>query len=191
MAIIEYTHALPRAKLFAHWETPGSGETTLATLLSTNFVPAQSVLLWTNTPVAQAPGDPMADAGAVEITDYHPKDIKLRAVAKLPAVLLLNERFSPSWSVLVDRQPAGLLRCNYIMRGVFLTPGEHTVEFRYHTSLRTLCVSLGGWAAGMLLAGWVFMRSRHANSQGTASSRLRQKAHPLHNGLNSAMARQP
>jgi len=159
-AIIEYDHVLPRAKLFAHWETPTNGEATLATLLSTNFIPAQTVLLWTNTPVAQAAGDPRADAGAVEITDYHSKDIKLRAVAKLPAVLLLNERFAPAWSVRVDQQPASLLRCNYIMRGVFLTPGEHTVEFRYRPSLTTLYLSLGGWAAGLLVAGYLACRAR-------------------------------
>lgn len=155
IAIIEYNHVLPRAKLFAHWETPTNGAATLATLLSPEFNPAQTVLLWTNTPVAQPSGDARADAGAVEITDYHPKAIKLHAVAKTPAVLLLNDRFAPTWSVLVDQKPAPMLRCNYIMRGVFLTPGEHTVEFRYHTSPTMLYVSLGGWAVGLLVAGYV------------------------------------
>ena len=159
-AMIEYDHVLPRAKLFAHWEIPTNGAANLATLLSRDFIPAQTVLLWTNPAVPAAPGDPTADAGAVEITDYHPKDIKLRAAAKLPAVLLLNERFAPSWSVSVDQQPASLLRCNYIMRGVFLPPGEHTVEFRYHPALATLCLSLGGWAAGGLVAGYLACRAK-------------------------------
>ena len=161
-AIIEYANVLPRAKLYAHWETPANGQATLATLLSRSFNPAQTVLLWTNTPAPQAAGDPTADAGAVQITDYRSRDIKLRAVAKLPAVLLLNDRFSPFWSVSVDQKPASLLRCNYIMRGVFLTPGEHTVEFRYHTSLATLYLSLGGWAAGLLVAGYLACRARSA-----------------------------
>jgi hypothetical protein len=159
-ALIEFDHALPRAKLFANWQTPGDGETTLATLLSTNFNPAQTVLLWTNTPVAQASGDPNADAGAVEITDYKSRDIKLRADAKTPAVLLLNDRFAPAWSVRVDGKPAPLLRCNFIMRGVFLSPGEHSVEFRYRPDLTTLCLSLGGWAAGFLVAGYLLWSNR-------------------------------
>jgi hypothetical protein len=158
--MIEYDHVLPRARLFAHWETPANGAATLATLLSRDFIPAQTVLLWTNPAVAAAPGDPTADAGAVQITDYHPKDIKLRADAKLPAVLLLNERFAPSWSVSVDQQPASLLRCNFIMRGVFLAPGEHTVEFRYHPSLATLYFSLCGWAAGCLVAGYLACQAK-------------------------------
>ena len=60
----------------------------------------------------------------------------------------------------MDQQPARLLRCNYIMRGVFLPPAEHTVEFRYHASLKTLYLSLGGWAAGLLVAGWLAWQAR-------------------------------
>ena len=154
-AIIEYGHVLPRAMLFAHWETPSNDQATLATLLAPEFVPQQTVLLATNTPLAQATGLTRTDPGTVEITDYHPKYIKLDAQAKAPAVLLLNERYHPSWTVKVDGQPATMLRCNFIMRGVFLPAGAHMVEFRYHTSLKYLCVSLAGWVAGILLAGYL------------------------------------
>jgi hypothetical protein len=159
-ALIEFTHALPRAKLYANWQTPADGPATLAMLMSTNFDPALTVLLWTNTPVAQPTGDPKADPGAVDITDYHPKYIKLAANAKTSAVLLLNDKYAKDWSVSVDQQPANLLRCNYIMRGVFLSPGRHTVEFRFHPSIRTLYVSLAGWASGLLVAGYLLVIQR-------------------------------
>ncbi len=154
-AFIEYNHALPRAKLFAHWEMPPNDAATLATLASPDFDPAQTVLLCPSTTVAQTPGDAKADAGEVEITDYHPKDIKLRAAAKVPAVLLLNERFSPAWNVWVDQKPASLLRCNYIMRGVFLPSGEHSIEFRYRAAWPTLFLTLSGWAAAFLAVGYL------------------------------------
>jgi len=35
------------------------------------------------------------------------------------------------WQVFVNGKPAELLRCNFIMRGVYLTPGAHTVEFKF------------------------------------------------------------
>jgi hypothetical protein len=158
VALIEYTNVLPRAKLFAHWETPADGPSTLVRLASPDFIPEQTVLLWPSNAVPQPPGDPAADAGSVQITDYRSKYIQLRAAAKLPAVLLLNDRIHPNWSVLVDHQPAALLRCNYIMRGVFLAPGNHTVEFRYHTSPKMLYLSLCGWAAGLLVAGFLVFR---------------------------------
>jgi hypothetical protein len=48
---------------------------------------------------------------------------------------------------------------------VFLTPGEHTVEFRYHPSLTTFYLSLGGWAAGLLVAGFLACRARRAGNK--------------------------
>jgi hypothetical protein len=127
----------------------------LDTLLSHEFDPTQTVLVAQDTPVGQPPGDPKLDAGAVSITDYHPKHVTLQANAITPAVLLLNDRIAPAWKVWVDQKPAPLLRCNYLMRGVFLTPGGHTVEFRYQPPLLTLYLSFCAWGVGILTAGYL------------------------------------
>ena len=148
--------------LFSRWETPPDDKATLVDLVDPNFVPQQTVLIATNTPLTQTPGPANAAAGSVEITDYHPKFIKLQAHATSPAVLLLNDRYHPSWSVRVDGQPAAMLRCNYIMRGVYLTAGDHVVEFRYHTSLKYLYLSLAGWLVGILVAGFAVYSVRQA-----------------------------
>jgi len=73
--------------------------------------------------------------------------------------LLLNDRFDPDWNVRVDGQRAKLLRCNYIMRGVYLTPGVHRVEFRFQPPFRTLYVSLAALGVGLLLLGVVTVSS--------------------------------
>jgi hypothetical protein len=46
-----------------------------------------------------------------------------------------------------------LLRCNFIMRGVALTPGSHTVEFHFRPPYQSLYVSLVGLALGVALCG--------------------------------------
>jgi hypothetical protein len=152
---IEFTNILPRAKLYSHWQAPANDDATLDTLLSHEFDPTQTVLVAQDTPVGQPPGDPKLDAGAVSITDYHPKHVTLQANAITPAVLLLNDRIAPAWKVWVDQKPAPLLRCNYLMRGVFLTPGGHTVEFRYQPPLLTLYLSFCAWGVGILTAGYL------------------------------------
>jgi hypothetical protein len=159
-ALIEYSNALPRAKLYSHWQTPTNNDATLETLASHAFDPEQTVLVARDTPVSQPPGDPKLDAGAVSFTDYQPRRVTLQANATTPAVLLLNDRIAPAWKVWVDQKPAPLLRCNYLMRGVFLTPGEHRVEFRFQPSLTTLYVSLCGWGAGILIAGYLIHTSK-------------------------------
>ena len=55
-----------------------------------------------------------------------------------PPVLVLQYFSSsgPNWKVTVAGQPAGLLRANFIVRGVFLDkPGEHRVEFKFQPPL--------------------------------------------------------
>ena len=66
---------------------------------------------------------------------YSSKKIVLQAAPAVPSILLLNDRFSTDWQVVVDGKPASLLRCNYIMRGVYLERGSHRVEFRFHLPL--------------------------------------------------------
>ncbi len=154
-ALFEVTNTLPRAKLYANWQPQTNDADTLKTLLSHEFNPHQLVLIASNTPLSVKPENPSLDPGTVDITDYRPKYVKLQAHAKAPAVLLLNDRVSPEWRALVDHKPAPILRCNYIMRGVFLTPGQHLVEFKYKPHLPTLWLSLCAWGAGILTAGYL------------------------------------
>jgi uncharacterized membrane protein YfhO len=70
-------------------------------------------------------------------------------------VLVLNDKFDPNWRVSVDGQPQTLLRCNFIMRGVYLPAGPHTVEFQYHPSITGLYVSLSAIIVGLALCGYL------------------------------------
>jgi hypothetical protein len=154
VALIEFTQALPRAKLYSNWQM-ADDMAALQQLNSSKFDPAKTVLIANDTPVAQKPAQPDADPGTVTITSYQPKDVKLQADAKTPAVLLLNDRTGDYWKVWVDQKPAGVLRCNYIMRGVFVPPGRHTIEFRFQAPLQWLYVSVSAFAIGILLVGYV------------------------------------
>ncbi|HZM06021.1 MAG TPA: hypothetical protein VFC44_23725 [Candidatus Saccharimonadales bacterium] len=153
--LIEFTNVLPRAKLYAQWQTMDD-DAELPQLASSSFDPTRTVLLSKSTPVSPASSSTEADPGTVTITDYQPKKVRLQAQAKTPSILLLNDRIAPDWKAWVDKKPVPVLRCNYIMRGVLLTPGEHTVEFRFEPPLSTLYISLTGWAVGLALAGYLF-----------------------------------
>jgi uncharacterized membrane protein YfhO len=93
------------------------------------------------------------NAGTVEITDYKAKRIELSADVRVPAVLLLSERYNSKWQVTVDGQPARLLRCDFILRGVSLPPGKHTVVFHFAPPLTALYVSLTAIGIGIVLLG--------------------------------------
>ncbi len=154
IALIEFTRALPRTKLYSNWQA-ADDPSTLQTLASQGFDPEKTVMVAKDTPLTQTPGSPDADPGTVKITQYRAKDLILQANAKTPAVVLLNDRSGEGWSVTVDQKPAQLLRCNYIMRGVFVPPGLHTVEFRFRAELKFLYISTTAFVIGVLLGGYV------------------------------------
>jgi hypothetical protein len=78
-----------------------------------------------------------------------------------PAVLLLNDRFDPNWHVTVDGKPAELLRCNFIMRGVYLpAAGQHTITFDFSLPHRPLYITLAALVVGLGLCACLFTYNR-------------------------------
>jgi uncharacterized membrane protein YfhO len=75
-------------------------------------------------------------------------------------VLLLSDKYDPYWRVTVDGQPVELLRCNYIMRGVYLAAGPHTVEFQFSLPHKLFYVTLLAIAMGISLIGFLIFLQR-------------------------------
>ncbi len=155
LALFEYTGALPRAKLFGRWLVATNGDEALKTLTDPSFDPWSAVVISDDIPASPSVST-NADAGTVAITSYAPKRLELKADAKSPAVLLLNDRFDRDWRVTVDDKPARLLRANFIMRGVELPAGAHTVRFEFQPSLKGLKVSLVAIGLSVVLSALLF-----------------------------------
>jgi len=157
-AVFEFTGALPRAKLYSNWQVSTNDQVTLTNLGSAQFEPERTVLV-ANPSVPNPPAPSSLNAqpatNSVEFTSYAPKRIVLQANVRSPAVLLLNDKYDPNWKVRVDGKPETLLRCNYLMRGVYVQPGQHTVEFRFESPVGTFYVSLAAAFVGLLLVGYL------------------------------------
>lgn len=192
-AIVEFTGALPRAKLYSNWEAvpyetnrvtgwlesirkayppnwplpfdslSTNDLATLEVLTRASFDPAQQVLL--AEPIATKP-DLNVAPGTVEYASYHPKKIVLKTKSTAPNVLLLNDRYDPNWRVTIDGQTAKLLRCNYLMRGVEVPAGEHQVEFHFRPDVKFLYVSLAALTLGVVLMGVLMLSPAPADSRG-------------------------
>ena len=134
---------------------------TLKELTSASFDPSQTVLLADSPAVPNPPATtPNENSGTVEFTSYATSDIKFRTQAATPTVLLLNDQYDPNWHVTVDGKPAPLLRANFIMRGVYLTHGEHNVEFQFSLPVKSLYVTLSAMAVGIILSGVLIVLTR-------------------------------
>jgi hypothetical protein len=164
-ALFEFTGALPRVKLYSNWQVSTNDQATLAELASKDFNPEQTVLV--AEPIASPTSvSTNSNAGVVEHASYSPRTIKLKARAESPCILLLNDKHDPTWKVFVDGRPAPLLRCNYIMRGVQLEKGDHTIEFRFEPVMRGLGVSVAVDVIGVLLIVFVALRWKRGDGDG-------------------------
>ncbi|HEY1790090.1 MAG TPA: YfhO family protein, partial [Verrucomicrobiae bacterium] len=133
-AIFEFLGALPRVKLYSHWQVNTNDQATLEQLNSPIFDPERMVLV--NSPPATnftMNSTNNAEEGNVKFISYASKQIVLQTQANATSVLLLNDRFDPQWNVSMDGEPATLLRCNYIMRGVQVPAGSHVIKFKFQT----------------------------------------------------------
>jgi hypothetical protein len=159
-AIFEFTGALPRAKLYSNWEVNTNAEATLKRITSAEFDPAKSVVVTEQIQPAATATSTNDNAGTVEFASYEPNHIVLNANATASSILLLNDRYDPNWKVTVDGKPVTLLHANYLMRGVQITPGAHTVDYRFAPPVNLFYVSLSAIILGLGLLGFLAISSQ-------------------------------
>jgi hypothetical protein len=177
--LIEFTGALPRAGLYTHWQVSTNDQETLQLLGRESFDPELTVIVPTNLPTAPGPTNKVnSSAASVEYRSYTPKLIELQSRADLPSVLLMNDKHDPAWEVYVDGKRSPLMRCNYLMRGVYLPAGSHTIVFRFALPHGLLYVSLAAIGVGFLLLGVAALTKRSSAATGAAMEGAKSKDKP-------------
>ncbi|MFW5759981.1 MAG: hypothetical protein ACOCXH_03250 [Cyclobacteriaceae bacterium] len=71
--------------------------------------------------------------GTIELLEYQPNQLTYQANVNGGAALaIFSEVFYPlGWEAFINGEPADYIRVNYILRGMELPAGEHTIEFRF------------------------------------------------------------
>ena len=86
---------------------------------------------------------------AAKVTTYEGERIAVAAATPMNALLVLGEKYYRGWKATVDGKPAEIQPVDHILRGVYLTPGEHKVEFVFDP----LPFKIGMW---LTLASFAF-----------------------------------
>ena len=149
-AIFEFEGAFPRAKIFNDWRKTDSDAQTLSVLSNPDFDPAQTAIISEG---SIPEGQNGATPGSAEITTYAPKEIQIKTSTTVASLLVLNDRYHPDWNVYVDNEPVPMLRCNYLMRGVFVPEGEHQVSFKFEPASTGLYAGIFAWLSAIGIVG--------------------------------------
>lgn len=135
--------ALPRAWVVHRVMSapPGSVTDVETRLLAPGFDPALEAVV---------EGDrefPASDAVRAEhsralVVLYEPQRVVVEATLSQPGLLILSDAMYPGWTARVDGQTVPIYYTDLFMRGVFLEPGEHQVEFVYRSRLFSVALAV-------------------------------------------------
>jgi hypothetical protein len=159
--VFENPNALPHAWVVHDVRTVPKDQI-LTVLQSGTIDPRQTALVESAAPAVQP-----ATGGdeAVTFTSYKPDEMSLTVTANSDGFLVLSEIYAPGWNAYVDGKRVDILATDYVLRGIPISAGTHTVELRYE--LRTL--TIGFWVSivtgilvlGLLaLNGWELLTGR-------------------------------
>lgn len=122
---------------------------------------AAGVILLEEDSIPQIGGNASTPAAA-RIAEYRNARVVVECSVSTPSVLVLMDTWHRDWKATVNDEAAHLGRVNEAFRGVVLSPGNHTIEFRY--APRTLPVALGAVLLSLLvLVAVVIQRRRFAS----------------------------
>ena len=177
--VLEIPDALPRA--WVVHDVRQEQEASILPLLAGGTIdPLQTALLVDPAPALEPLPDGASDE--VSITEYEPDQMTLSATLGASGLLVLSEVYDPGWEVLIDGQPAELLKVNGLLRAVAVPAGSHDVEFRYSPTVLRAGTALTGATLGVFLLGAVGLGLREPIGRRTASLGIRRRRSPGHPG---------
>jgi hypothetical protein len=132
-------NALPRVFLVERQRTVADDDAALAAVTDPRFDPRQVAV--TEDEVAGLPQAAASELGAVvggaagsgtaRLVDYGNERAVARVAASRRSLLVLTDVHYPGWKATVDGREAPIERVDYLLRGVAVPAGDHTVELRY------------------------------------------------------------
>ncbi len=148
--VVELTDALPRAWIVHEAVTVDSEEQAIAMMKSKEFDPRTTAILPDDTSLPSL--DPIADPNQSQVTSIRtgPDSISLNVSMSGDGMVILSEIWDPGWKVTIDGEDAELYRADFLLRGVAVPTGEHTIELSY----KPVQLVVTSWVTGI---GWVIV----------------------------------
>lgn len=69
---------------------------------------------------------------SITLESYAPNDLVYKSKSSRENVVVFSEiYYQPGWNAFIDSKKADHFRCNYILRGMRVPAGDHTIEFKF------------------------------------------------------------
>ena len=142
--IVQASQVMPKAVLVKDVIVLKNIENHIPLLKSNDFDPKRTAILTqklTNHQLnAESDSKPIDHDEYAIINSYQPNKIELNVNSNSNAYLILSELYYTGWSAFVNEKEVPIIRADYLLRSIPITPGKHKVKFIY----RPKSLLLGG-----------------------------------------------
>ncbi|WP_263785476.1 YfhO family protein [Salinibacter grassmerensis] len=153
--VLENNDALPRGFLVGQTEVVDAPKQTWSRLRSPSFNPRQTALLPAPLDQPVRPIDSNSTAEVV-VENYEPEEIRWTVETNAPRFFVASEVYYPAgWNAYLDGEQVPIQRTNYLLRGVHVPEGEHTLEMRFEPKADRYGTRIA-WASTIFVYGGVF-----------------------------------
>lgn len=153
LLVLENTDALPRAFFVGQTEVIASAQQTWQRLRSSSFNPRQTAILSEPIDFNTTPID-SASTAQVTLEEFTPREIRWQVQTDAPRLMVASEIYYPAgWNAYVDGQQVPIYRVDYLLRGVPVPEGKHTVTMRFEPPTYQASVWITGVSTALVYGG--------------------------------------
>lgn len=129
--VLENRRVLPKAWLVPTVFVVGDPRQSLTIVQNSAFDPRRAAVVESSPPIPMAAAalSSSGSPGEALVTSYEANHVGISASVTQNALLVLGDKYNKGWHARVDGRTAEIQQVNFILRGVYLQPGSHTVEF--------------------------------------------------------------
>lgn len=112
-------------------------------------------------------------SGSAKIISVENSAVSVESDSSSDSFLVLSDLYYPGWKVTVDGKPQEVVRTNYVLRGVSLSQGRHSIAFRYEPMYLYIgcAISLLGLLAfgGLIFRAVKYQQPAHDSETGSVT----------------------
>ena len=155
----------PRVSVVPTWRVVSTEDQALQAVTAHGFDPSSTVVL-ERSPGLGPPAQPASQAGSATYEPLGLQSAKISVTTPSPAIVLVRTPYDQNWHASVDGEPAQVLAADYVVQGIPVPAGDHTIVLSYIDP--SIGYGLAGTAAsiGALLAAAIALglRTRRGRS---------------------------
>jgi uncharacterized membrane protein YfhO len=95
--------------------------------------------------------------GTVELKKYHPSHLSYEVNTNKNGFIVFSEiYYNPGWNAYIDGKISEHYKVNYILRGMEIEAGKHTIEFKFEPKSYTLSKPISSASSLLIIIALLF-----------------------------------